>query len=806
MAQIELSRDFIESYPEFPAHQDAIGKFTYLRTYSRYLASKGRREVLRETVERATRYSINLERKFREEKGLPINDEVMEAELKKLFHNVVNLKQWLSGRTMWVGGADTGVADKYPSANFNCSFTLVENYEDMVEAFYLLMVGVGVGFKSVEETCEQLPPIRNNFEIKHLPYNGVPKNRRSDDTYLKHINGHTIRIRVGDSKEGWVEAERQFFKLISTPEYAHITVIEFDYNWVRPRGERLNTFGGTASGHEPLAEMFSGFRRVIRNEIEDGAELLEEVKPNWVKLRPIHVIDMMNLTGYNVVVGGVRRTSEIALISAKNWEAIFAKYGINGIWGDEGFEKHEYLRKRMLELGIPVPHFWDELSEKWYLVLKPGIFEATKDSILFKSQNPEEAKAFAESIGITDYFPFPCNVERKLRIDHRRMSNNSIGFIDQPSEDFMTFLLEMQQSEGEPGAVNLYQLAKRRLIAAGNLCPTDSEIRALAYWLGVNPCGEIDLFSKGVCNLTTLNTLAFVQDGTLDLMGIIEAQRLSARAGVRMTLVTLELPKWHERQQTDRLLGVSLTGWKAAMGALSYDEHKEAALLELLQKVAVEAADEYCDELGINRSLLKTTVKPEGTGTLVLGAGSSGLHYPKIRKGIRRIRINSNDPMAKACMEHEGWIINPETNTPGATHEERLANARTLVIDFPMKSDSKLTEQDVNVYDQFNSYLRFQRHYTQHNSSNTIVLEPHEWAVAAKLIYQHWDEYVGISFLAKSGGSYQLAPYEQNPEAYEALVPVMQPFDMELLRKYEVGGDTDLDDDPDCATGACPVR
>lgn len=301
--EIALAPEFIESYPDFPAHQDAIGKFTYLRTYSRYLAGKGRREVLRETVERATRYSINLERKFRETKGLPIDREKMEAEHKKLFHNVVNLKQWLSGRTMWVGGADTGVADKYPSANFNCSFTLIEDFQDMVEAFYLLMVGVGVGFKSIEETCEKLPPVRNNFEIKHLPYNGAPKNRRSDDTLLKHVNGHTLRIRVGDSKEGWVTSEKMFFAIISEPHFEHITHIEFDYNWVRPRGERLRTFGGTASGFEPLAEMFSGFRRVILNEVEEGQEPLEEVRPNWVKLRPIHVIDMMNLTGYNVVVG-----------------------------------------------------------------------------------------------------------------------------------------------------------------------------------------------------------------------------------------------------------------------------------------------------------------------------------------------------------------------------------------------------------------------------------------------------------------------------------------------------------------------
>jgi ribonucleoside-triphosphate reductase len=811
---IALTQEELDMMPDFPAHQDAIGKFTYLRTYSRYVRSKGRREVLRETVERATRYSINLERKFRIENGLPYNRQIqrkMKKELRKLYWSLCNLKQWLSGRTMWVGGADTGVAEKYPLANFNCSFTLIEKPEDMVEAFYLLMVGVGVGFKTIEETCEKFPAIRNDFKLVHEPFVGVEPYRRSDDTYLDFPEVDVARIRIGDSKEGWVDAERQFFDLITSEAYANVKEIRMNYNWIRPRGERLKTFGGTASGYEPLMEMFEGFRRVIMNEIEAGAVPPQEVKPGWVKLRPIHIIDMMNLTGYNVVVGGVRRTSEIALFSAKNWEAIFAKYGINGIWGDDdhpeydGFLKHEYLRKRMIELDIPVPHYWDELAEKWYLVLKPGQFEATKDTILFKTQDKEEAIQWAKDNGIENYYPTPCNVERKLRIDHRRMSNNSIGFLEQPSEDFMKFILEMQQAEGEPGAVNLYQLAKRRLVAMGIDNPTDEQILALAYYLGVNPCGEIDLYSKGVCNLTTLNTLSFVQDGQLDLDGIIEAQRLSARAGVRMTLVTLELPNWHERQQTDRLLGVSLTGWKAAVGALDYNDEQEAALLELLSNVAIEAADEYCDELGINRSLLKTTVKPEGTGTLVLGAQSPGLHYPKLRKGIRRIRVNSSDPLAKAIMEHKGWVINPETNTPGVTHEERMANARTIVADFPMESDSKRTEQDVNVYDQFNSYLRFQRHYTQHNSSNTIVLMPDEWETAAELIYKHWDEYVGISFLAKSGGSYQLAPYEENPQANEDLKATMQDFDMELLRKYEVAEDSEMYDS-DCKDGGCAIR
>src|SRR5690606_39711290 len=130
---------------------------------------------------------------------------------------------------------------------------------------------------------------------------------------------------------------------------------------------------------------------------------------------------------------------------------------------------------------------------------------------------------------------------------------------------------------------------------------------------GVNPCVEILLDSYGLCNLTTINVLAFVKDGKLDLEGLLEAQRMSARAGYRMTCVDLELDKWDRIQKRDRLLGCSVTGWKDAMEALGYTKEQEQELQRMMHKVAREAADEYADFLGLNRPLLVTAVKPEGT-------------------------------------------------------------------------------------------------------------------------------------------------------------------------------------------------
>jgi ribonucleoside-triphosphate reductase len=812
ISPIALDSAVLESYPEFPGHMTSKGKFTYLRTYSRYLPRKERREFFRETMHRASEYSINLELSHRIKNNLPADFNVrrkMKQELHKLYDNMFNLRQALSGRTNWVGGAENGVADKYPLANFNCSFTITEEWQDIVELFYLLLVGTGVGFKTIGKMCEKLPAIRNDFTLEHAPYKGIPKPSRLEHSEIYHEKERPehLTIYVGDSKEGWCEALKWFLVALTDSEFAHIKNIKFNYNSVRPKGERLKTFGGTASGHEPLQIMFDGFEKVLKNQIDPLLDPLEEVAPGWVKVRPIHITDMCNLVGYNVVVGGVRRTAEIGLGEEGDWEFIFAKYGINGIWGDDGFEHHEYLRKRMIELDIPVPRFWDMLAVKYYYVYDPVDIRrgAAKPKKLAEFTDPADASIYAIIEGgyeDGEYFPFPCNEKRGLH--HRRMSNNSIGFLRQPPQEFLDFLFEVMQKEGEPGFVNLYELAVRRLHAMGNMNPSEEEILALAYFIGVNPCGEINLRSKGVCNLTTVNVKSFVHNGVLDEAGLMEAQRLSARAGLRMTLVTLELPKWDKVQQEDRLLGCSLTGWKAAMGALEYDTEQEERLLVKLRKVANDEATEYSLILGVNRPLLVTSVKPEGTLTLVMNAETSGLHFPKVRRGIRRIRINKEDALAKAVLEQEGWVINPDVGTEGETHEDQMRNARTLVIDFPDYTDAKLTELDVNVHMQFDSYFRFQRSYTDHNSSNTIVLEPHEWLEASKIVHEKWNDFVGVSFLAKDGGSYKLAPFENNPEAYESLTKTMKDFDMEKLHKHETGEASEIDED--CQNGACAVR
>jgi ribonucleoside-triphosphate reductase len=756
---------------DFPSHMTPIGTFTYLRTYSRYLPELDRREVWRETVKRSTRYNVNLALKHLEKFNIPYDSEFYEKELELFRNNMYNLKQFPSGRTMWVGGAENGVADKFPLANFNCAFTNIEKWEDLAEMFYLLLVGTGVGFKSTKEMAAEMAPIRKDVAVTHRFYTGKAPHLREDDTQLGFSNDMTVAtIVVGDSKEGWVDALRVFFSLLTNWHYESIREIKIDYNNIRAAGEELKTFGGTSSGHQSLQDMFSGFMKVLNNEIDPSLEPLEHVGKGYYKVRPVHILDMGNLIGYNVVVGGVRRTAEIFLADADDWESIFAKFGLNGYWKDEDFVKLNKVIVMLDELKIPYP-----ARLKSYLVRN------------------EEGANYGSGF------------------HHRRMSNNSIAFVEKPKKEYLQLITEIMKLEGEPAYINLYELARRRLIQMGFKLPTVTQIKQYAKKLGINPCAEILLYSKGVCNLSTLNAMAFVEDGILDYNGLIEAQRLSARIGLRMTLVELELEEWNKVQERDRLIGTSLTRWKDMIGAVGFSVQEEEALLLDLRDAARSEADAYAKALRIPAPLLVTTVKPEGTITVVTGAGSSGLHYAFAPYHKRRVRINAHDSLAKAAREHKGWNIFAEVGTNGIQDEASLAKpevieqASTLVIEFPVKSDSKLLADEVSALEQLDNYFMFQNAYTEHNSSNTIRVKDHEWDAVCDKVYDNWDNFVGVSFLAFDGGTYKLTPLEEcSKEVYEEMVQSMQPFDFELLRKYENRGEQDLDES--CDTGVCPTR
>lgn len=101
----------------------------------------------------------------------------------------------------------------------------------------------------------------------------------------------------------WVQSLNEVFNILTSSEFDDVHSIKFSYNSIRPKGERLKTFGGNASGPEPLQEMFEGIKNVLTNKIDTTLDPIETDDKGYGHVRPIHILDIGNLIGNNVVVG-----------------------------------------------------------------------------------------------------------------------------------------------------------------------------------------------------------------------------------------------------------------------------------------------------------------------------------------------------------------------------------------------------------------------------------------------------------------------------------------------------------------------
>lgn len=293
----KLTQDFLDKYPDYPDCMDELAKFVYIRTYSRWLPDKNRRETWKETCARAINGNCSY---------LPTED----GEPEKLFDNMFNLRQRISGRMLWMGG--TEALDKTPLAAYNCSGIVIDNINAFHELFYLLMVGTGVGCRVLKEDIAKLPQFDTAKKLYHVK-TPVPQGTTLERTKVSNY-GNSIIITVGDSKEGWCEALTAYLNTMADNTTKSISI---DYSYIRPKGAPLKTFGGYASGYTSLKEMFEKLHKIIIKESTDG------------KLRPLNVADMCNIVGQNVVAGGTRRTAELILFSPDDEEMLHAKENLD---------------------------------------------------------------------------------------------------------------------------------------------------------------------------------------------------------------------------------------------------------------------------------------------------------------------------------------------------------------------------------------------------------------------------------------------------------------------------------------------
>jgi hypothetical protein len=282
MLSFKLTDDFISTYEgkKVPwGYQDAggnaVGEITFLRTYSR-LKEDGTKETWVDVCRRVIEGMYSIQKDHCKTNRLPWNENKSQASAKEAFDRLFDLKWTPPGRGLFIMGTPIVTEQKNSAALQNCSFVSTDSMtkHNPAKPFAFLMeasmLGVGVGFDDKGADKE--------FTIYE------PK--ADCTTYV-----------VPDTREGWVESVSALINSYLRPEQ---NCLEFDYSEVRPAGEPIKTFGGTAAGPDPLKSLHTYIRRLF-----DGraGELLTRVD----------IADIGNLIGVCVVSGNVRRSAELLM-------------------------------------------------------------------------------------------------------------------------------------------------------------------------------------------------------------------------------------------------------------------------------------------------------------------------------------------------------------------------------------------------------------------------------------------------------------------------------------------------------------
>lgn len=253
-----------------------LSSVVYKRTYAR--ADNGALEAFPDTVERVIAGNVR-------------GHGVSEQEIADLRHLLLERKAGPAGRGWWCSGAPAQA--RFGGAGLvNCWFFTSDEWMNFVIAQDLLMLGGGVGLSVERQFVDKLPRVKKGVTVIHKP--------TKDADFI-----------VPDSREGWCELTRRVL------EAFFVTGRGFSFSTVciRPHGESIKGFGGSASGPRPLIRLIEKLIGIF-------------VAREGLKLRPIDAADVICSIGEMVVAGNVRRSAIIILgdpwdreyLKAKRWD------------------------------------------------------------------------------------------------------------------------------------------------------------------------------------------------------------------------------------------------------------------------------------------------------------------------------------------------------------------------------------------------------------------------------------------------------------------------------------------------------
>jgi adenosylcobalamin-dependent ribonucleoside-triphosphate reductase len=250
----------------------ALSQVTYARTYSRTMPD-GTQEQWWQTCRRVVEGTFTILRDHCCALHLPWDGAQAQAKAADMMARMFTFKFLPPGRGLWMMGTRF-VRERSGAPLNSCAFRSTQHIDIDYAApfawtFEMLMLGVGVGFDT-----------RGAGKVT------VCEPGRTGDEFV-----------VADSRQGWCAA---LSTLLGAFTGQGTLPARFNVARVRPRGAPINSFGGVASGPEPLVKMLGDLTALYTDHIG---------KPVDSAL----LVDTMNIVGACVVSGGVRRSAQIAL-------------------------------------------------------------------------------------------------------------------------------------------------------------------------------------------------------------------------------------------------------------------------------------------------------------------------------------------------------------------------------------------------------------------------------------------------------------------------------------------------------------
>jgi adenosylcobalamin-dependent ribonucleoside-triphosphate reductase len=331
----------VRNYPELKTSVRA--EVITRRTYSRP-KSDGTFETWSEIVERVKSHQRWLWQRALGDKPLSSQQE---AELDELGAVLLERRGCLSGRTLWLGG--TEVAKKREASMFNCAFTKIETVHDVVDAFWLLLQGCGVGFEPVVGTLNGFSaPMEIEMVRSQRAKLEQKKGRETNiETYTQE-NGKIIwTIGIGDSAEAWAKSVG---KLLAGKRKAD--VVRLDFSQIRPAGERLAGYGWVSSGDETYAPAMTRIADILNAR---AGQLLTRMD----------ILDVLNHLGTTL---SSRRSAEIALVPFGDPEWIDFAQAKKDFWVHNNYHRQQSNNSVMFKSRPSV----DDISKLFELMQEAG--------------------------------------------------------------------------------------------------------------------------------------------------------------------------------------------------------------------------------------------------------------------------------------------------------------------------------------------------------------------------------------------------------------------------------------------------